>query len=305
MKKVLLSLSLLGALGAQAQECSDIFISEYVEGKLLNKAIEIYNPTAEAIDLSVYTLSRFSNGSSQPNTGIVLSGMIAPYDVVVITNGDTIDSGSGQDSYIESELYSLNDLTCPGSYDINSTMFFNGNDAMVISKLGTTTPVDIFGRVGEDPGEGWNDDPCTNYQTDQFFNTWTSDHTLIRKPSVKQGVTSNPPFFNPAAEYDSLSLGTYSNIGMHVCDCLSDTLSVEKLLLDQPSFVAWQNGMYISVSSKVELRTVELLDATGRLVSIEEANSAEYQIAAPKAGIYILRVTSNQGGVSSSKLIVR
>ena len=41
--------------GINAQDCSDIFISEYVEGSYNNKAIELYNPTNEAIDLSKYS----------------------------------------------------------------------------------------------------------------------------------------------------------------------------------------------------------------------------------------------------------
>ena len=31
-------------------------------------------------------------------------------------------------------------------------MYFNGNDAMVLRKISTNTPVDIFGVIGEDPG---------------------------------------------------------------------------------------------------------------------------------------------------------
>ena len=38
--------------GLQAQNCTDLFISEYIEGSYNNKAIELYNPTNEAIDLS-------------------------------------------------------------------------------------------------------------------------------------------------------------------------------------------------------------------------------------------------------------
>ena len=37
--------------GINAQNCTDLFISEYVEGSHNNKAIELYNPTNENIDL--------------------------------------------------------------------------------------------------------------------------------------------------------------------------------------------------------------------------------------------------------------
>ena len=40
-----------------AQDCSDLFISEYVEGPAQNNAIEIYNPTSSSIDLSGYSIN--------------------------------------------------------------------------------------------------------------------------------------------------------------------------------------------------------------------------------------------------------
>ena len=49
---------------AQLTDCNDLFISEYVEGWSNNKALEIYNPTDEAIDLSAYMVIRYSNGST-------------------------------------------------------------------------------------------------------------------------------------------------------------------------------------------------------------------------------------------------
>ena len=47
-----------------AQTCYDIFISEYLEGTGNNKGIELFNPTNETIDLSMYTLQRWSNGEA-------------------------------------------------------------------------------------------------------------------------------------------------------------------------------------------------------------------------------------------------
>jgi predicted extracellular nuclease len=50
MNKFLLSLTALLFLSiASFGQCSDLFISEYVEGSGNNKALEIYNPTNAAI----------------------------------------------------------------------------------------------------------------------------------------------------------------------------------------------------------------------------------------------------------------
>jgi hypothetical protein len=88
MKKILLlSAALLGSLGAFAQDCSELFISEYVEGTYNNHAIEIYNPTANAINLGGYSLGRFSNGSSTLTTTTLFrlpNRMIQPYTTFVV-----------------------------------------------------------------------------------------------------------------------------------------------------------------------------------------------------------------------------
>ena len=87
MKKLLpfLCFSLLSLMGYA--QCSDLFISEYVEGYANNKALEIYNPTGDAINLGDYALARFSNGSTVAGSAKVISlpnETIASNDVFVI-----------------------------------------------------------------------------------------------------------------------------------------------------------------------------------------------------------------------------
>lgn len=64
MKKTLLLFSLVFTANLLMAQCSDLFISEYVEGYANNKALEIYNPTSSAINLSDYSVARFSNGNT-------------------------------------------------------------------------------------------------------------------------------------------------------------------------------------------------------------------------------------------------
>ena len=92
MKKVLLLISFFAFSNFIYSQCSDLFFSEYVEGYANNKALEIYNPTADAINLSGYSIARFSNGATTaagPNETpayiVELPDiMIEPYDVFVI-----------------------------------------------------------------------------------------------------------------------------------------------------------------------------------------------------------------------------
>ena len=64
MKKTLLSLSIIFTMSINAQDCSELFISEYIEGPGNNNAIEIYNPTNNPIDLSGYSINRYGNGAT-------------------------------------------------------------------------------------------------------------------------------------------------------------------------------------------------------------------------------------------------
>ncbi len=68
-------------------QCDDLFFSEYVEGYANNKALEIYNPTNEAIELSNYSIARFSNGSTSVGDNKVIglpNHLLEPNDVFVI-----------------------------------------------------------------------------------------------------------------------------------------------------------------------------------------------------------------------------
>ncbi len=67
MKKTLLFFGLALCANLLSAQCDDLFFSEYVEGYANNKALEIYNPTGAAINLSGYSLVRFSNGSPTAN----------------------------------------------------------------------------------------------------------------------------------------------------------------------------------------------------------------------------------------------
>ncbi len=85
MKKFLLTIFTIGAFATLANaQCSELFMSEYQEGYNNNKALEIFNPTANAITLTGnYRIIRWSNGSAvsdadidyvQPLTGTIQSG---------------------------------------------------------------------------------------------------------------------------------------------------------------------------------------------------------------------------------------
>jgi Secretion system C-terminal sorting domain/Lamin Tail Domain len=87
MKKNLLFLGFVFVASNIFAQCSELFISEYVEGYANNKALEIYNPTSAAIDLSQYSIARFSNGATSTGDNRIIqlpSVMLASNEVFVI-----------------------------------------------------------------------------------------------------------------------------------------------------------------------------------------------------------------------------
>ena len=112
----------------QVVEGSTLIISEYVEGSSFNKYIELYNPTAETLDLSEYTLETYFNGNTTASGNFALSGSLASGNVIVIGN-----SGA---ALVTSDLID------------NSAINFNGNDVIVLRYNGTI--IDSIGQIGLD-----------------------------------------------------------------------------------------------------------------------------------------------------------
>jgi predicted extracellular nuclease len=127
-----ISISSLMVFNVAAQ---DVLISEYIEGSSNNKAIELYNPSSTAIDLSNYVLSFYFNGNTAATTNIALDGNIAANSTFVIADNDA-----------SAEILALAQQTSTAS-------FFNGDDAIVLSH--NNLVIDSLGQVGTDPGSQW------------------------------------------------------------------------------------------------------------------------------------------------------
>ncbi|NNC94857.1 MAG: T9SS type A sorting domain-containing protein [Chitinophagales bacterium] len=137
--------------------CQNLFFSEYIEGSGNNKALEIYNPGTQAVDLSKYTILRFNNTSTTASGTLGLNGTLAAGETYVIAN-------SNADTLILNQA------------DITSTItFYNGDDALLLLHINDT--IDQIGRIGE--GVVW---PVGMGSTQNF--------TLVRKANVLQGTTN-------------------------------------------------------------------------------------------------------------------
>jgi hypothetical protein len=314
MKISILSIALFFSFSfgyAQAQDCSDLFFSEYVEGSGNNKTLEIYNPTGTAIDLSTYEIKRYSNGSPVPTETLTLSGTIQPFSAVVVTNGQTDSvwvAGGGYWSLpIADELYGLGDLHCSGDYP--TPMYFNGNDAMTLETI-TGVVVDIFGKYGDDPGNnGWNDIPPTYTAGDQWWTSWSKDNTLIRKPGVKKGVTENPVLFKINEEWDSIPKDVFDSLRFHTCDCevlgIGEKINVQSIAI-YPNPLT---GSSVTVDASMDVTKLELVNLIGQVIweTAIGLPSRQVQVDLPSdlEGIYLLRVYFTDSRSAMQKLVIR
>lgn len=352
MKKVLLFLALLNG-AAYAQDCSKLFISEYVEGWSNNKALEIYNPTDNDINLGEYFVARYSNGSSTATVAnsVQLSGTVTAHGVFVAVLDKRDPNGTGQEAPIWDSLEVRADGFYANDYDVSNSFYWNGNDAVLLAKgnltgLSATTQItpanvpsfaimDVFGKIGENPanstGSSSNNDGA--WSTGFPYNTGqgvlvTQDHSMIRKANIKQGVVTNPSFFNPLDQWDTIPAVTYLvddngdtivggqgnpilfgnwfSLGEHTCDC--NGLSAETI--QQEELVVYPNpstdGM-IYVKGASQVKDVTVYNALGQFVG--KASNASNPTMAVRLGmdrgVYIIRFTHTDGTVSTKRVVLK
>ncbi len=135
----------------------DLFFSEYIEGSSNNKAIEIFNGTGEAVDLTPYMVKLGSNGNEWGNE-VDLQGTLAHGDVFIIANDAAVPA-----------ILDIADV-------ISNVTWYNGDDALGLFLNGVL--IDVIGVYQVDPGTSWDVAGVTGA---------TLNHTLVRKADVIEG----------------------------------------------------------------------------------------------------------------------
>ena len=126
-----LSLSLLGcSFSTHAQ----LMFSQYIDGSTNKKGLEIYNPDANTVNLADYEIQQFSNGDVTQTFAVNLQGSLKSKEKFVIGRQELKDVLGAKVKQV-------------------AGLSFNGDDAIVLLYKGT--PIDRFGRVGEQPNNGW------------------------------------------------------------------------------------------------------------------------------------------------------
>jgi hypothetical protein len=125
---------------------------------------------------------------------------------------------------------------------------------------------------------------------------------------VKSGVTSSPILFDPSAEWDSLSINTWTQLGSHTCDCSSGSISIDE---NSTSFVLYPNpatnNQTINISANKSIRTFELFNALGQKVEINCSNSnlqAYIYTQNLNSGFYSLSIIFDDNSVKTSSIVI-
>ena len=174
-----------GGGGTTAEE--SVFLSEYVEGSGYNKALEIFNGSPTAIDLSEYSLELSNLSGSIP-----LSGTLASGDVFVIAN-------PGADA----SILSVADMQ-------DASISFNGDDSVTLKH--NNASIDQIGTAGVNFGQDVTlvrDPSVTKGSATYSSNQWTSypSDTFSNLGNHAGSVTS-APLVNE--DFESGSKGSYT-----------------------------------------------------------------------------------------------
>ncbi len=253
--------SMVGTVTVTAAPCADLFFSEYLEGSSNNKALEIYNPTNAAINLSTYSVKAYNNGGTAISNSLTLPNkLLAAHDVYVIANPTAVAA-----------ILGVSDTT-------STVTYFNGDDAVVLFK--NTDTLDIIGDVGVDPGTNWT-----------VGTGATSEFTLVRKASVNKGQRN---WVIGANEWDVYPQNTTTYLGSHSSNCPgggggggTPTGPIVRTIgsirgvnndgvADSLAKVVRLRGVVSSVDFRAAGYSFHLQDATGGIVVFRSADLSNY-----------------------------
>jgi endonuclease I/chitodextrinase len=245
----------INATTSTAATATELFFSEYIEGSSNNKALEIANLTGAAINLSVYSIKKQTNGAGAWSTGLSLSGTLNSASKYVIVN-----------SLIALACYnkaSANISTAAGE------MTFNGNDAVGLFK--NNVLIDIIGTF--------------NGGTANF----AADTTLRRKTTVTAPSTT----FNKTTQWDVFTSDTCNNLGSRMAN--TETKEIISTTNDFRIYPNPSNGNFnINFDNAKGDYSIEIYSLIGQKV-FEKENTRSVTISAPnlQKGTYLVKITKD------------
>lgn len=236
---------------AGASTATDLLFSEYIEGSSNNKALEISNATGSAVNLSVYSIKKQTNGAGAWSAGLALTG--------------TLNNGS--------KFTIVNSLTALSCYSTSSAnistaateMAFNGNDAVGLFKNGVL--IDVIGTF--------------NGGTANF----AADVTLRRKATVTSPTTT----FNLAAQWDSFAVDSCGDLGSRTVNNSNKTAAVVDFS-DFKMYPNPSNGN-LSIENDNKAYSVEIYTILGQKVfEVKNTDRSNITVTNLEKGVYLVKI---------------
>ena len=269
----LLTVVILAATPLFAQQTDDLIISEYVEGSSNNKYLEVYNGTGDAVDLGDYELHLFFNGDDDSTT-IDLSEVSDLADLETLVLGHT-----------SADLYDSPDIE-------HGNVKFNGNDAVALFKISSGTYIDVFGCIGQDPGDAWT----------AGGDLTTKDMTLRRKTTVTSGaiIDDNKSDFNTLEnQWTATAKDDVSGLGLH-----PGTVTYAMGPGETSNIHVFPDASHnqLIVESPRKPQEIRIHNFAGKLIMTRDTgNTRRMNISGLQPGIYIVTLRLEDGTSKSVK----
>lgn len=249
---------------AGGSTATDLLFSEYIEGSSNNKALEISNATGNAVNMSIYSIKKQTNGAGAWSTGLALTGTLNNGSKFTIVN-----------SLIALSCYSTSSANLSTSA---AEMAFNGNDAVGLFKNGVL--IDIVGT----------------------FNGGTADFAVDVTLRRKSTVTSPTTTFNSTAQWDSYAVDTCSNFGSRITTKPTKTAQIVDFS-DFKMYPNPSDGNF-SIDNSDKAFTIEIYNILGQKVfERKNADGSNLSVTNHNKGVYLVKITDDSKSLIK-KLII-
>ena len=258
-------------------KAGNLIISGYYEGASFDKAIELYNGTGAAVDLSKYSLKKQSNGAGEFETTLKLSGTLQNNQTYVIVNSNSTNTT----------------LTAKANLLRDTITSFNGNDAVALFRNGVQ--IDVVGKLNG--GAPY---------------VWGLDKILKRKPDI-----THPNSNFDLTEWNEYPFAQLEKIGTHTMNFTSvsnyifkdksvgviNQLAVDNLNSNENytySVTSYRSGVVAHSVNTQRLRTAGLETPIGMAASDVNGTSftANWE-ETPYASGYLLDVFQLSGQITT------
>lgn len=297
-------------------------------------------------------------GITKPNSPFQVDSIIDPYTTFVLVNGQTTSTSS---SPACSPILQAMADQLDGDYPAPTYMNGNDAIALIktpggeapSADMSNVTSVDLIGQIGLgnliSSETGWsyiqdsllsysnsNGDPMTgeviNYIVQKnntaggsfgpYWMSWTSNHSLIRKPTVVTGILVNPDPFIVTMEWDTVSgyvdslgyivyVDIWDNLGSHGCVADPNYTSVGEFLA-RGTLKIYPNPVVsdkITFESSAPVKSVHVFDIKGneiiKNVYASPVNGNSIYIGSQTEGVYLVKVIFEDNSSTTQKILIK